>query len=553
MAEESHKSTHAMKHINRFIDQQVLWTLLVQTLVANLLLLTPTLYMLQVYDRILISKNELSLLMTSIGCLYLFLVLFLTELTRGRLLARLGNSIEARMGALAISHELLQKTSRNTASELKVVEALQEIKSFVSSVVATAILDIPFTPIYLIALYILHPVLLWGALFLVAIQSVFAWLSFKNSATLYQQAQTRHKHEAHIMRAYVRNFDASRAMGLVQKFELAWMRLRDIANHAATQSQSVAHAYASASKGLRYLQQAASLSLGAYLVVNDELSAGGMIAANVLTSRVLSPIDAVVTQWRSVRLAGEAMSRLNTLVELDKSSLRSNANEANSKVIEPIYQKMKQELVFPKGQVTLVIGESGAGKSTLVESMLGVSDHAGNIGTWQFRTDLGRVNLQSIDGKQIGFLCQRIELFDESVASNIARLEVPDSQEVVAVAKLLGLHHAILSLPKGYQTLVTPALPVGLRQRIALARAFYRLPPLLVLDEPNAGLDSAGEKALAAALQDAKEKGVTVVLAGHGALLMGLADHLVVMKDNEVIAFGPKAVVLASLATPMVE
>lgn len=542
-----------MKQISRSIHKKVLWTLLGQTLVANLLLLTPTVYMLQVYDRILISQNELSLLMTSLGCLYLFFILFLTELTRGRLLARLGSSIEASLGAFAIARELLQKTSRNNASELKVIQALQEIKAFISGVVATAILDIPFTPIYLIALYILNPVLFWGALLLVAFQSVFAWLSFKNTADLYERAQTKQKNEAHIMRAYVRNFDVSRAMGLIQKFELAWVRLRDMANDAATRSQSAAHAYASGSKGLRYLQQAASLSLGAYLVINDELSAGGMIAANVLTSRVLSPIDTVVTQWRTVRSAREAWRRLDAIEELDQFTALIDSQKINSTSIEPIYQLSKQELVFAKGQVTLVIGEPGAGKSTLLESMLGVRDPTGSFGTWQFRTASGRVALNKIDGKQIGFLCQRIELFDETVASNIARLEVPESQEVVAVAKLLALHEVILSLPKGYQTPLTPALPVGLRQRIALARAFYRMPPLIVLDEPNAGLDSAGEKSLTAAVQTAKEKGATVVLAGHGALLMSMADQLVVMKANEIVAFGPKAAVLASLATPIIE
>lgn len=549
---ELHQFSMRMKSIDQLFGKPVLLTLAGQTLVANFLLLTPTIYMLQVYDRILISKNELSLLMISVGCLYLFVVLFLTELTRGRLLAKLGNRIEAFLGAHAIEKELSQEQSRNTASELKMMHALQEIKVFLNGAVASAILDIPFSPIYLVALYMLHPLLLLGAFLLILIQSGFAWVSYQQTAALYEQSQSHLKNETHAMRAYIRNFDVAISMGLVQRFELAWGRLHDVANHYATQSQSKANAYASASKGIRYLQQAVSLSLGAYLVMSDELSAGGMIAANVLTSRVLGPIDAVVTQWRSVRTARAAWARLS-LLELDPSSpQKSDVMASKQYSIEPIYLQGEQELVFQKAQVTLVVGESGAGKSTLLETMLGVRDVTGAMGTWTFKAnDANLIDISKIGGQNIGFLGQRIELFSESVASNIARLEAPDSQEVVAAAKLLDLHEVILSLSSGYQTEVSSVLPVGLRQRIALARAFYKSPELIVLDEPHVGLDSTGEKALVSAIENAKSRGATVVLAGHGSLLMGLADQLVVMKSNEVIACGPKAAVLASLGVSL--
>lgn len=539
-----------LKELDLLLGRMGTVTLLTQTLVVNFLLLVPTVYMLQVYDRILISRNELSLLFVSGLCLYLFGVLFVTELTRANVLAKLADRLQVRLSAVAVTQELATDRTKNSASEMKWLNFIKEIKAFFNGPTVVSILDLPFSPIYLGVLYMLHPVLLVLSVVLIAVQVAFAVVSYVFTTVSFEASKAASQQEAYALRTYMRNFDAMIAMGMMGWLERTWNRFLVRANVSATTSQSAAHAFASASKGLRYVQQALSLSVGAYLVMQDELSAGGMIAANVLVSRALLPIDSVVTHWRTVRSAHAAWRALIELVNQTVALPARGLSVGVPSRIEPVIELDGRTLRLKSGQVSLLVGEPGSGKSTALESLVGLKGKFYDAFAWRFALDDGAAEWTYADlpGASVGFAGQRIELFNESIAINICRLQALDSAQVVAAARLLGLHEVILSLPEGYQTRVTTALPVGLRQRIALARAFYGSPQLLVLDEPHAALDAEGERSLMNALTSAKARGTTVVIAGHGSGLMSVADQLVVMRGHDIVACGPKEAILNELA-----
>jgi len=540
-----------LKAFDQMLGRTSTVTLLLQTLVANVLLLVPTVYMLQVYDRILISRNELSLIFVSALCLYLFLILFATELTRANLLSRLADRLQVSLSGHAVMQEMVSERSKNKATDMKWLNYIKEIKTFLNGPTVISLLDLPFSPVYLVVLFMLHPSLLVLALVLIAVQVAFAVLSYVRSTESFEVSKAAAQQEAYSLRAYMRHFDAMIAMGMLAWFETAWNRYFVRSSQSATQSQSVAHAFASASKGLRYLQQALSLSLGAYLVMQDELSMGGMIAANVLVSRALLPIDSVVTHWRTLRSAHTAWRSLLALAQSAAATPAKASKIQSLSRLEPVIAFRDRELFVRSGQVTLFVGEPGSGKSTALEALVGLQGGFYDNFDWHFKVDelTARFSYADLPGACVGFLSQRLELFNESIANNISRLQTPDPTAVVEAASLLGLHEVILSLPEGYQTRVSASLPVGLRQRIALARAFYKSPPLLVLDEPHAALDSDGEKSLMAALANAKARGACVVIAGHGAGLMSIADQLVVMREREIVAYGPKDVILSEMGS----
>jgi len=424
-----------------------------------------------------------------------------------------------------------------------------------------AFFDLPWVPIYIAVMFLLHPLLGWVSVFFAALQSLLAWSSNRKTLVPAEAAQAAQTDENLYVQGKLRNAEVLESMGMVNNLQQRWWQRHITTLGHQHHSQSLLHRITAFSKFVRYVQQSASLGVGALLVIWGELSPGAMIAANVLMVRALAPIDLMVGTWKGFITAREAFKRLGALLErhperdpalqrtrpLGSLTLRGVVATAPSRA-QPILRGIN--LQVDAGTVLVVLGPSGSGKSTLARVMLGIwGDVQGEvlldgrpIEGWD-RTELG---------PHVGYLPQDIELFDGSIAENISRFGEVDSAQVIAAAQAAGLHDMILRFPKGYDTPMGEAgslLSGGQRQRIALARALYGEPALIVLDEPNANLDDVGEAALARAVLALKKNGSTVVLVTHRPGAVSIADRLLVLRDGMVQLEGTRDQVMADLRT----
>lgn len=537
--------------------------LLVFGLVSNVLMLMPTIYMLQVFDRVMVSRSEWTLMAVSAITLYLFGMLALTEWSRSRLLARLGAQLDSALSSqtfLAVYRSHLQAASTEATAPVKRAFAdLAELRQFIAGTGLVTWLDVPWALIYVGVLFLMHPWLGALALVFAALQAVFTryghWLVHAPT----QQSNALTAIDMQQLQSKLKGAETIEALGMTERMQQAWLNKHAQSQTGHGRAQQLQHSVGSASKFIRYMQQSLTLAAGAVLVMRGELSPGAMIAANILCSRALAPIDAMAGSWRSWLSAREAYARLTqwldtTPVIAKPEVLHKLRGEVRLQNVclqvpnraQPVLQDIQYQA--PAGSVTLVMGPSGSGKSSLARVLLGI---------WQPTS--GKVLLDNMPladgprqalGAQLGYLPQSVDLFDDTIAANIARLGDIDAEAVVAAAKTTGLHELILRLPKGYETPMGEAghlLSGGTRQRIGLARAVYGNPKLVVLDEPNAHLDDAGEKALANTLEGLKLQGSTVFVISHRSQLMDVADRLLILADGMVQASGPKDGVLAAM------
>ena len=529
------------------------------SLVVNLLLLSPTLYMLQVYDRVLVSRSEMTLLAVSLLTLFLFAVMAFAEWSRSRLLVRAGVRLDAVLGTRVFNASFEANLSQSGAPVQRAFSDLAEIRQFLTGNGIFAFFDAPWTPIYIAVLFFLHPLLGWVAIVFALVQAALAWLGHRRTVAPTEAAAKAQSEVNQFLQHKLRNAEVVEAMGMLAGLRQRWQQRHtaSMALHGA--AQGLTHRITATSKWVRYCQQSLALGAGALLVIDGQLSPGAMIAANVLMTRALAPIDLMVSSWRSFLGARSAFDRLEQLLALhpERDPALTRVPPRGSVCLRqvqasapgrsrPILQDVS--LQAEPGSVTVVLGPSGSGKSTLARVLVGIwPDVSGEVllderllDGWS-RTELG---------PHLGYLPQDIELFDGTIAENIARFAQVDSGQVIAAAQSAGLHEMILRLPKGYDTPIGEAggmLSGGQRQRIALARAIYGEPALIVLDEPNANLDDVGEAALNQAVRELKAKGKTVFLITHRPGAVQLADQLLVLQEGRVVMQGPRAAVLAQL------
>jgi ATP-binding cassette subfamily C exporter for protease/lipase len=529
------------------------------SMIANLLMLAPTLYMLQVYDRVLVSQNTGTLLVVSIITLFFLVVLSFSEWARSKLLVRSGIRMDQMLSRKLFHASYEAHLNPAVSNPTRAFADLTELRQFLTGNGIFAFFDAPWAPIYIAVLFLLHPWLGVMALGFAAVQSVLAWWGSQATKPAQAQASKSQLEVSGYLQSKFRNAEVIESMGMLKHLYRRWAERNAKAMGANLNAQDVASRVTAWSKFVRYTQQSLSLGGGALLVIHGELSPGGMIAANVLMSRALAPIDLMVGTWSGFLNAREAFTRLSELLEahpmrdIPAMGMAPKGDVVLKDVVAsapgrdtPILQGVSA--IMPPGTVTVVLGASGSGKSTLARVLLGIWPHSSGqvlldgqgIGKWN-RMELG---------PHIGYLPQDIELFDGTIAENIARSGEVESEKVIEAAEAAGLHTMILRFPKGYDTPMGEAgglLSGGQRQRIGLARAMYGMPALVVLDEPNANLDDEGENALVRAVQGLKAQGKTVVLISHRPGIVSVADRLLILQNGTVQASGPRDGVLAAL------
>ena len=525
----------------------------------NLLLLTPTLYMLQVYDRVMVSQSELTLIAVSLIALFLYALTACAEWLRSRVMVRAGMRFDEQLGTRVFNASFDAHLNQSALTPSRAFGDLLQIRQFLTGQGLLAFLDAPWTPIYIVVAFFLHPRLGALALLFVLVQAVLAWFGHRQTVTPAEQAARAGNDSSSYLQEKIRNAEVVEAMGMTTALQQRWSRLHCAWLAQNENAQGLQHRVAAWSKFIRYSQQSLSLGAGALLVIDGQLSPGAMIAANVLMGRALAPLDQLVSGWRGFVTAQAALVRLESLLRehpprdgaLQRVAPQGSISLHQVTVTAPGRETpILDNLSFsvPAGTVVVVLGPSGSGKSTLARVLTGIwPDVIGAV-----RLDGVSIAEWSRDelGPHLGYLPQDVELFEGTIAENIARLGEVDSARVIAAASSTGLHETILRFPKGYDTLIGEAgnlLSGGQRQRIGLARAIYGWPSLLVLDEPNANLDDAGEAALLSTVLALKARGTTVFLITHRRGVLAVADRLMVLDQGRIKADGPTSAILASL------
>jgi ATP-binding cassette subfamily C exporter for protease/lipase len=531
------------------------------SMVVNLLMLTPTLYMLQVYDRVLLSQSELTLLVVSLLTLFLFVMMTFGEWARSILLVRTGVKLDQALSQKVFRASFLSYLNPSESDPSKAFGYLISLRQFMTGNGVFALFDSPWVPIYIAVLFLLHPVLGWVAIGFALVQTSIAWYGHSLGKQIQADSAQSQFDAQKFMQSKLRNIEVLSSMGMLSGLFARWQKLQHKALLQGGSAQQRLGAVTAVSKFARYSQQSLNLGVGGWLVIVGEISPGAMIAANVLTTRALAPIDLLVMSWPGFLSSKTAYERLKELIGFKHKGREKTLTDVPLGQLKvegltvrvpnrekPVLDKV--DFVALPGTVTVVLGPSGSGKSTLARSMLGIwPEFEGRI--LLDDQDITQWTRESL-GPHLGYLPQDIELFDGTIAENIARIGEVDSKKVIAAAQAAGLHQMILRFPNGYDTRVGQAgsfLSGGQRQRIGLARALYGQPVLVVLDEPNANLDDEGENALLSAVLLLKQQGKTVVLISHRQGVLKVADRLVIMQDGLVVASGPRDGVLAALQT----
>jgi ATP-binding cassette subfamily C exporter for protease/lipase len=531
----------------------------VLSFLTNLLMLAPTIYMLQIFDRVLTSQSGLTLLAVSLVTLFLFGVMACSEWLRSRVLVRAGMRFDEQLSTRVFNASFEAHLSQSSSSPSRAFGDLIQIRQFLTGSGIFALFDAPWAPIYIAVTFFLHPWLGILSLVFAVIQAALAWFGHRHTVAPAEEAAKIGSETTSYLQSKLRNAEVLESMGMIGNLQKRWNRQYQVWMGKNSSAQGLTHRVTAWSKFIRYSQQSLALGAGALLVIDGQLSPGAMIAANVLMGRALAPIDQLVSTWRGFVSSRAAFERLEKLLldypERDPAlsrvaptgaiTLRRVVASAEGRTT-PILKSIS--FAVAAGTVVVVLGPSGSGKSTLARVMVGIwPDAAGEVllddmplERWN-RTELG---------PYLGYLPQDVELFEGSIAENIARLGEVNSAKVIEAARCAGMHEMILRFPKGYDTPIGEAgnlLSGGQRQRIGLARAIYGEPALIVLDEPNANLDDAGETALLRTVLELKAKGKTVFLVTHRPGAIAVADRLIILRDGEVFADGPKESVLASL------
>ena len=531
------------------------------SLVCSLLVLAPSGYMLEVYDRVVNSRNHTTLVMLTLLVLGAYMVMELLEWARSEVMRAASVELDRRMSGRIFSAIFEANLRRLPGGTQQPLHDFRLVRDFLYSPVLLALLEAPISLVMMVLLFLISPVLGWSALVFAVLQTFVAWLNERSTKPPLMQANRAAIEAQQYADNTLRNAEVIESMGMLRDTHRRWLgKQRDFLDLQALASER-AGGFQAVSKLLQTTLSSMLLGLGAWLLLHNQLSGGGgmIIVASILGGRMLAPLVQVVSQWQSVVNVRDAWSRVEQLLEAVPAQPRSMALPAPRGALHveqlvagapgnPALILRGVQFALAPGEVLAVVGPSAAGKTTLARLLVGLWPAQG-----------GKVRLDGADihtwdkaelGVHLGYLPQGVELFEGTLAENIARFAQVEPAKVEAAARAVGLHEFILSLPQGYDSPVGPEgarLSGGQRQRVGLARALYGDPVFVVLDEPNSSLDEEGDAALARAIQEGKARGTTFVVMTHRTSVLGVADKMLVLRDGMQQAFGPRDEVLATL------
>ncbi|MGA7805308.1 type I secretion system permease/ATPase [Bradyrhizobium sp.] len=538
----------------------------VMSCIINLLYLTGSMFMLEVYDRVLPSRSVPTLIGLIVLAAGLYMAQGVLDVIRSRILGRVGTALDEALNARVFDTIVrlpLMIGGRNEG--LQPLRDLDNVRSFLGGMGPSAFFDLPWLPFYLAICFAFHVLIgvtaLAGAIILVSLTLITEYMSRQPARQAIGLASRRNDLAA----ASRRNAEVLVAMGMSGRLTKRWSDANEKYLAGNQRASDVAGGLGAIAKVLRMMLQSAVLGVGAYLVIHQEATAGIIIAGSILSARALAPVDLAIAHWKSFVAARQSWHRLNRLLEqmpvkATPTLLQSPSSQLSVEglaIVAPGDQKViVQDVTFAlsAGSGLGVIGPSGSGKSSLVRALVGV---------WQpvrgkVRLDGAALDQWSSDllGRHVGYLPQDVELFAGTVAQNVSRFD-PEAKPdgIIAAAKEAGVHDMIVKMRDGYNTEVGEqgtALSAGQAQRLALARALYGDPFLIVLDEPNSNLDTEGDEALTRAVRGARERGAIVVVVAHRPIGIEGVDQILVLKDGRMQAFGPKETVLAQVLQPRV-
>jgi len=527
---------------------------------SNILMIAPTLYMLNIFDRVMVSKSLLTLIAVTVLLVWFYLVNALSEWMRSRILVRAGLDFDRQISPRILKAGFNANLNNDEYNSSEALGDLTHIRQFLTGNGILAILDLPWVPFYILVAFLLHPILGWLCILFVIIQLNVAFFTNKFVKDPVEESIKAQRDDSKLIFSKLRNLDVLDAMGMHENLRKSWDKVHRTTLSTNTNSTDLQRRQQSITKFVQYAMQSFNLGGAALLVIFGHLSVGAMVAANMVTSKALAPMSMIVATYKQFVQAKIGLLKLEELLEkYERKELESSPNssvdliEIKVKALSlTAYANNKQTAIIRDltfnlnpGEVVGLIGPSGSGKSTLLKCLVGV---------WPEVTGqvlINSVDSESIDktllGNAIGYLPQDVELLEGTVAENICRFSEVDSERVIEAAKIAGIHEMILKMPKGYDTFIGDNSGVfsgGQRQRIGLARAVYGDPAFFLFDEPNSNLDDIGEKSLISIINNLKLKNKTVILVTHKTNILSELDGLILLENGSIVAHGKKEEVM---------
>lgn len=529
---------------------------------CSLLVLAPSAYMLEVYDRVVSSRSHTTLAMLTLLVLGAYVVMEVLEWARAEVLRAASVELDQRLGRRIFDSIFEASLRRIPGGTIQPMNDFRQVRDFLFSPVLLALMESPISLVMMVLLFLISPVLGWSALAFAVLQTLVAWLNERSTKPPLSLANSASVQAQQYADNTLRNAEVIESMGMLRDIHQRWQaKQQEVLSHQSVASER-AGGFQAISKLVQNVLGSLLLGLGCWLLLHDKLNGGGgmMIVASILGGRMLAPLVQVVSQWQSVITFRDAWGRLDSLLQA------LPAREPGMALPPPRGMLLVEQLVavapgnaavpllkglqfaVAPGEVLVVVGPSAAGKTTLARML---------VGLWPAQS--GKVRLDGADvhtwdkarlGMHLGYLPQGVELFEGTISENIARFAQVEPAKVEEAARAVGLHEFILSLPQGYDSPVGPdgaRLSGGQRQRVGLARALYGNPVFVVLDEPNSSLDDEGDAALAQAILQAKARGTTFVIMTHRTSVLGVADKMLVLQDGAQQLFGPRDEVMAAL------